>query len=376
MRVALTIDTEFGGLPAVQDNPVRLLDILSERSVRATFFVQGRWAGAHPDLTRRIRDDGHLIGNHSYYHTPATMLTPSGLRTTVARAHEVITSVSGVDPRPWFRCPNGDGAGDPAVLAVLRELGYRHVGWDVEPRDWADRRGGDWPAAVAESTVEGCRRHGDGARVLLHSWPDVTVAALPAIVERLAAAGARFVGVDELEGALGGSTIPTAGLTIGDLRECPDALPALAGWFSLAWGDGTPERSAASYAAQLEACLGDDALPVCLVGLLGDEPVATATLKFREIEYAADADFWIGWVCVRHDMRGRGLGRALVEAVEAVATGRGLSPLYLHTPEKETFYAHLGWTTLERAIADGGPTTVMTKTVAPLDGTPSRTSAG
>ena len=197
-RIALTVDAEFGSLPANGSNQTGLLRILAERAVRATFFVQGRWAGAYPDVTRRIRDDGHLIGNHSYYHTPANLLTADGLRSTVDRAQSVIMAVAGVDSRPWFRCPYGAGADESAVLALLGELGYRDVGWDVEPKDWLDNRGSDWADTVVEAVVGGCLRHGDGVRVLLHSWPDVTVAAMPRILSRLSATDAEFVSVDEL----------------------------------------------------------------------------------------------------------------------------------------------------------------------------------
>jgi len=146
------------------------------------------------------------------------------------------------------------------------------------------------------------------------------------------------------------------------LADHPDAAPVLAGWFAREWGRGSP-RSAELYAAQLSAYAHRDRLPICLVGLLDTEPVATASLKLREIEYSETADYWIGWVCVREDMRGRGFGRAIVEAAEVEAAARSLSPLYLHTPNKEGFYLRLGWRTLGTTTADGGPSTVMVKEV-------------
>jgi peptidoglycan/xylan/chitin deacetylase (PgdA/CDA1 family) len=112
----------------------------------------------------------------------------------VGEAAEMIVTACGVDPRPWFRCPYGDGGDDPRVLAVLERLGYRHVGWDVDVADWeADRD----PAQMADDLVDAVVRHGDGAVVLLHTWPDATAAALPAMIERLAAAGAEWIGVEQ-----------------------------------------------------------------------------------------------------------------------------------------------------------------------------------
>lgn len=198
VRIALTIDAELRGRPADDGNPGRLLDILAAESAPATFFVQGRWAGANREAARRIRDDGHLIGNHSYYHVPMDLLTDAGIRDSVTRAEEVIRAVTGSDPRPWFRCPYGAGEDDPRVLGLLAELGYANVTWDFETDDWADGRDAD---GLIETIVAGCGACGDGARVLLHSWPDVTVTALPRIIARLRDARAELVCLEDLGAA-------------------------------------------------------------------------------------------------------------------------------------------------------------------------------
>jgi peptidoglycan/xylan/chitin deacetylase (PgdA/CDA1 family) len=194
MRVALTIDTEQRSRPAAADNALRQLDVLLREGVRVTSFVQGRWAGAHPELARRIAADGHLVGNHTHHHAPLSLMTDEGIRHTVTRAEEVIVSCTGAAARPLFRCPYGDGEHDERVLAVLVGLGYRNVGWDVDPFDWRPDRTTD---EVVAAVVAGCRER-DVARVLLHSWPDVTIGALPRIIEDLRAEGAEFVTVDEL----------------------------------------------------------------------------------------------------------------------------------------------------------------------------------
>ncbi len=151
-------------------------------------------------------------------------------------------------------------------------------------------------------------------------------------------------------------------LSIRFLADHPDAAPVLAQWFAQEWGDGSRDNETA-YRARLAGSTDKDRLPICLIGLLAAEPVATATLKFREIEFSAEADFWLGWVCVRHDMRGQGFGRTLVAAVEALAAARGHTTLYLHTPSGEGFYRRLGWQTVGPTTADGYPSTVMKKVV-------------
>src|SRR3990172_221813 len=197
IRVALTFDAEHPDRPLCPpDTADRILDTLRAARVRATFFVQGRWASAYPGRARRIADDGHLVGHHSHYHARLTLLLDDGIRSDVEAGAERIREATGLDPRPWFRCPFGEGRDDPRVLGVLRELGYRNCHWHVELEDWEP-----WTTAaqIADGSVSGSLEHGDGAVVLLHSWPAQTADALPGVVERLTTAGARFVRIDELE---------------------------------------------------------------------------------------------------------------------------------------------------------------------------------
>jgi peptidoglycan-N-acetylglucosamine deacetylase len=196
-RVALTFDAEHPDRPLCPPgNAERILDALREARTRATFFVQGRWARSRPEVARRIADDGHLVGHHSNYHVRMPYLSDEGLRADVAEGEEAIREVVGADPHPWFRCPFGEGRDDPRVLGALEELGYRNVHWDVELEDWEPSRTG---SEIARDAIEGALRHGDGAVVLLHTWPGPTGQAVPAILDGLATAGARLVALDELE---------------------------------------------------------------------------------------------------------------------------------------------------------------------------------
>jgi peptidoglycan/xylan/chitin deacetylase (PgdA/CDA1 family) len=196
-RVALTFDAEHPDRPDCPPDSIdRILDALHAAAVRATFFVQARWATAQPAAAARIVRDGHLVGHHSKFHARMTLLSDEGLQVDVREGEEEIRATMGVDPRPWFRCPFGDGRDDRRVLAALQELGYRNVFWNVEVEDWEP-----WRAAgdVRSDAVKGALAHGDGAVVLLHTWPAPTGDAVPGMLADLAEAGARFVGVDELE---------------------------------------------------------------------------------------------------------------------------------------------------------------------------------
>ena len=194
-RVALTFDAEHPDRPARPGNDRRLLDALARLGVRSTFFVQGRWAEAYPELANRIASDGHLLGHHSHYHVRMVGLSGHGLKIDIDRGEKAILEATGVDPHPWFRLPFGSGVDDRRVLGAVRAAGYRHAGWHVAALDWDPER----TARDVEATVvEAAGTHGDGAVVLLHTWPDQAVGALPGIVPRLRARGATFVALDDL----------------------------------------------------------------------------------------------------------------------------------------------------------------------------------
>jgi peptidoglycan/xylan/chitin deacetylase (PgdA/CDA1 family) len=195
-RVALTFDAEHPDRPARPGNDERLLDALAAAGVRATFFVQGRWAEACPATARRIATDGHLVGSHTFYHARLPLLSADGLATDMRDAEAAILEHVGVDPRPWFRCPFGAGALDDGLLAGVAALGYgRHAGWHVDTEDWTPGRTAD---TLTRIVVDGTTRNGDETIVLMHSWPDPTPVAVPEIVRRLADAGATFVTIADL----------------------------------------------------------------------------------------------------------------------------------------------------------------------------------
>jgi peptidoglycan/xylan/chitin deacetylase (PgdA/CDA1 family) len=193
-RVALTFDAEHPTRRHCSpEAPDQILDLLKDRGVTASFFLQGRWAESHPATAHRIAQEGHLVGSHSHYHVHMHLLRVAGIRQDILRAQEVIGRVTGVDPRPWFRCPYG--AADVRVDAELRDLGYRRVHWNVVPEDWEPDR---TPDQVEEAVVEGVMRHPREAVVLLHTWPESVPAALPGILDRLGERDTRLVTVEKL----------------------------------------------------------------------------------------------------------------------------------------------------------------------------------
>ena len=159
----------------------------------AAFFLEGRWAATYPRIAGRIGGAGHLVGNHSHAHARLTRFTEEGLRADITDAEVAIRAATGLDPRPWFRCPFGAGADDPGVLRAIEDAGYRHTGWHVDVADWEIGR---TALGVETDVVTGVLEHGGDTVVLLHTWPAATGGALPGIIRGLRERGAAFVRLD------------------------------------------------------------------------------------------------------------------------------------------------------------------------------------
>jgi peptidoglycan-N-acetylglucosamine deacetylase len=179
-EVHLTFDAEHPNRPHWRaEGAESVLAVLAEFSVPATFFVQGRWASANPELARRIAQSGHTIGSHSNAHLDLTLLSDDGLVAEVAEARERIHAATGVDPRPFFRCPYGAGHDDARIIETLAGMGYRLVGWDVDPQDWDQERTTEDIVRTVSTTL---RQSASVATVLLHTWPGSTAEALRRIL--------------------------------------------------------------------------------------------------------------------------------------------------------------------------------------------------
>lgn len=195
-RVALTFDVEHPDRPPGRpDVAVRLVDQLEAKHIRASFFLQGRWATAYPDVARHIATSGHLVGNHSHAHANLSHFSRPGLVADIRAAEQAICESAGVDPRPWFRCPHGTHSHSAYLGPVLRELGYHDAHWNIIAEDWQP---GVSAGAIAAAVIGGIAAHPDGAVVLLHSWPAALPAALARIVDYGVEHDCQFVTVAEM----------------------------------------------------------------------------------------------------------------------------------------------------------------------------------
>lgn len=182
--IAITFDDG----PHPQNTP-RLLDMLKERGVRATFYVVGNMARFNPQILRRMVAEGHEIGNHTVTHGTLSRMSDEGLRSELSRAHQQILAATGIPPRS-MRPPGGAIRKEQKEL-MLREYGYPTILWSVDPRDW-QRPGVD---VVAQRLIDGAA---PGGILLVHDLHKPTVDAMPQTLDALLAQGYRFVTISEL----------------------------------------------------------------------------------------------------------------------------------------------------------------------------------
>jgi peptidoglycan/xylan/chitin deacetylase (PgdA/CDA1 family) len=179
----------------------RLLDVLAAKGVHATFFQVGRCAERFPSTTRRVVDEGHVLGNHSLNHAFTGYLRHPGQHEEVARAQEVLHRISGVVPslyRPPWLCHW------PWVLRTVEGAGLQVVsGTFGHPFEV-------FQPAAARMTAGAVRRVSPGTILIMHDGREArggdrsqTVASIGPLIDRLRDDGYAFTTVDRLLGVPG-----------------------------------------------------------------------------------------------------------------------------------------------------------------------------
>jgi peptidoglycan/xylan/chitin deacetylase (PgdA/CDA1 family) len=181
--VALTFDDG----PSPVDTP-RVLDILREKNVRATFFVVGERATEHPEIVRRACREGHLVANHTWSHPSLfCFLTPGRLRQEIERGEDVIQKISGVRPR-YFRSPVG--LRHPLLGLYLQQDGLEYISWRLRTWDTFIGSSDDLRERILRNVAS-------GDIILMHdrraAGADVMLRALPRIIDQLRSQGFEFV---------------------------------------------------------------------------------------------------------------------------------------------------------------------------------------
>ena len=183
-KIALTFDA---GSDTVG---IGILDVLKKHKVKATFFLTGKWVVRYPSLAKRIADEGHDIGNHSYSHSDAVKTTTSAFKKDIIKAEEAIKAVTGRTPQPYFRFPFGSY--NTAALKSAGEAGYRYsIQWSLDTIDWQQ------PATeVIISRIKTGASNGD--IILMHIGGINTPAAVDNVIPWLKSQGYQLVPLSEL----------------------------------------------------------------------------------------------------------------------------------------------------------------------------------
>ena len=156
----------------------RILETLRNENTHATFFLTGRYAYMWPEVARQIVEDGHEIGNHSFFHPLFTSVSAVTATMEITYTEAAIARAVGSEvPIRFFRFPYAGR--DNATRMHVASMGYQSAFWNLDPRGWE-------PGKTPEDVVAYMRRtaHSGGIVIMhCHSWNDAN--ALPGIIQAI-----------------------------------------------------------------------------------------------------------------------------------------------------------------------------------------------
>jgi|GEM_PF-327957 len=167
----------------------RLLEIMAQRNIKATFYVVGKNVQAYPQIVARMVREGHEVANHTWNHPKFTAISDATIRHELQRTAKAIHSACGVYPKT-VRPPYG-AVTERHRQWIYREFGYPTITWNVDPNDWQK----PGPSVVAARLVSGAR---PGGILLAHDIHSGTISAMPSAFDQLLGKGFRFVTVTQL----------------------------------------------------------------------------------------------------------------------------------------------------------------------------------
>jgi peptidoglycan-N-acetylmuramic acid deacetylase len=173
----------------------RILDILQEKKVPATFFVTGHYAKDQPELLKRMVREGHLIGNHSWSHPDMTRIPNHQIKEELEKVQVEVAQIAGQKEMRFLRPPRGIFS--ERTLAVSKALGYTNVFWSLAYKDWDTKAQRGWKYAYDNVMAQ---LH-PGAVLLLHSVSRDNADALGKIIDDARRQGYEFKGLDQLNTA-------------------------------------------------------------------------------------------------------------------------------------------------------------------------------
>lgn len=170
----------------------KVLDVLKAKQVHAAFFVTGHFVEDQPELIKRMVNEGHLIGNHSWSHPDMSQISGERIRGELDKVKEKVAKLTGQKEMYFMRPPRGIFSN--RLLAASRELGYTNVFWSIAYKDWDIKDQKGWNNAYEKVMSQ---LH-SGAVILLHSVSKDNAEALGKIIDDAREQGYEFKSLDKL----------------------------------------------------------------------------------------------------------------------------------------------------------------------------------
>ncbi len=164
----------------------QMLEIFSENGIQTTFFVGGTWASKNNELLQKLKDAGHEIGNHGFFHKDQDKLDYAQNKSEILNNHNLIKELLGVEMN-LFAPPSG--AYSSITLDVAESLGYKTIMWSKDTIDWRDH---DASLILKRATTN----LSNGDLILMHPT-EATVQALSDIIANIKSQGFEIVTVSK-----------------------------------------------------------------------------------------------------------------------------------------------------------------------------------
>jgi peptidoglycan/xylan/chitin deacetylase (PgdA/CDA1 family) len=142
----------------------RLLDLLAEHDIKATFFMVGKFVKTDLEVARRVFEAGHLIGNHTWSHPDLSRVSDAQVLEELTRTNDILAEITGKSVQ-HFRPPFG--ARRPYVLKLARQLGLVPVTWNAMTSDWSEPSA-DKIATRLMNKIDRNERRGYASNIVLH----------------------------------------------------------------------------------------------------------------------------------------------------------------------------------------------------------------
>jgi polysaccharide deacetylase family sporulation protein PdaB len=181
--IALTFNVDWG-----ENEIPKLLKILEDNNIKATFYLSGKWVEKFPHLAKEILEKNHEIGNHSYSHPHVDNLSMEKNISEIKKAEEIINENTGYKTT-LYAPPYGEKK--QHVIKAAAETGYITVYWTIDTIDWDKSRS---QQMIMDTVINKAQ---NGAIVLMHPVPN-TAAILPNIIDKLKNMGFDFKTVSEI----------------------------------------------------------------------------------------------------------------------------------------------------------------------------------